>query len=259
MMGLTERFRMPAEWEPHEATWMVWPHNRADWENKTQAVEWCYVDIVRKLVGGERVVLVYRNDRIRQRAERRLTQSRIDLNQIDSYVIETDRSWIRDSGPLFVVRGSATKQHVAMTDWCFNGWARYRSFRRDNALSRRIAKRLGMRRFEMKAQSGTGRKNMVLEGGSIDVNGRGLLLTTEECLLSNSQTRNPYLSQTHIESVLCDGLGIHSVLWLGGGIAGDEDDLEVWAVFSGVSQQGHAGNVGHANVGDQEGKGPLFE
>ncbi len=215
-------FRMPAEWEPHHATWLVWPHARADWEVKTAAVEWCYADIVRHLVRGERVAIVYRDGAVRQRAERRLRRSGVDLNRIDAYLIPTDRSWIRDSGPVFVVGGPESGCEVAATDWRFNGWARYRAWRRDDALPRTIAEQLGMRRFEIVAETKDGPCPVVLEGGSIDVNGQGLLLTTEQCLLGREQARNPHLSREMIECVLQQALGIERVLWLGGGIAGDD-------------------------------------
>ena len=215
-------FRMPAEWEPHHATWLVWPHARADWEVKTGAVEWCYADIVRHLVRGERVAIVYQDAAVRQRAERRLRRSGVDLNRIDAYVIPTDRSWIRDCGPVFVVGGPAAGWAVAATDWRFNGWARYRAWRRDDALPQAIAEQLGMRRFEIAAATKDGPRPVVLEGGSIDVNGQGLLLTTEQCLLGREQARNPDLSRETIERVLRQALGVERVLWLGDGIAGDD-------------------------------------
>ncbi len=218
-----EGYRMPAEWEPHHATWLVWPHARADWDVKTAAVEWCYADIVRHLSRGERVALVYRNETVRRRAERRLQRTGVDLQRVDAHVIATDRSWIRDCGPLFVVAGPAGRREVAATDWRFNGWARYRAWRRDDALPRAIAGRLGMRRFEIAAATNDGPRRVVLEGGAIDVNGQGLLLATEQCLLGREQqARNPDLPRAALERVLQQALGIERVLWLGGGIAGDD-------------------------------------
>lgn len=215
-------FRMPAEWEPHQATWFVWPHCRADWEVKTAAVEWCYADMVRHLVRGERVSIVYQSELLRGRAERRLRQTGVDLDRVDAHVIATDRSWIRDSGPIFVVRGSDRHREVAATDWGFNGWARYRAWRRDDALPRAIAGLLGMRRLEVAATRNDGPRRVVLEGGSVDVNGEGLLLTTEQCLLGHEQARNPGLSRPMLEPVLQRELGVENVLWLGRGIAGDD-------------------------------------
>ena len=215
-------FRMPAEWEPHHATWLVWPHARADWDVKTAAVEWCYADIVRHLVRGERVAIVCNDEAVRRRAERRLRRAGVPADRVDVHVIPTDRSWIRDCGPIFVVRGADDRRLVAATDWAFNGWARYRAWRLDDALPRAMAGRLGMRRFEITAATDSGRRRVVLEGGSIDVNGAGLLLTTEQCLLGRDQARNPGLSRAGLERVLQQGLGIERVLWLGGGIAGDD-------------------------------------
>ena len=215
-------FRMPAEWEPHRATWLVWPHARADWGVRTAAVEWCYTEIVRHLVGGERVAIVYRDAAVRRRAERKLRRAGVDLDGVDAHVAPTDRSWIRDCGPIFVVRGTGGARAVAATDWRFNGWARYRNWRRDDALPRTIAARLGMRRFEIAAPAGGGPRRVVLEGGSVDVNGEGLLLTTEQCLLGRRQARNPGLPRGDLERALRQGLGVERVLWLGGGIAGDD-------------------------------------
>ena len=217
-----EGFRMPAEWEPHHATWLVWPHARVDWEVKTAAVEWCYADMVRHLVRGERVALIYQDEAVRRRAERRLRQTGVDLDRVDPHVIATDRSWLRDCGPIFVVRGPAERREVAATDWGFNGWARYRGWRRDDATPRVIAARLGMRRFEIAAATDDGPRRVILEGGSVDVNGQGLLLTTAQCLLGREQARNPGLSRAAIEHVLQQTLGIERVLWLGRGIAGDD-------------------------------------
>ena len=211
-------YRMPAEWEPHRATWLVWPHNRADFEVKTTAVEWCYTEIIRHLITSERVALVVHDARVERRARRRLTQSDVDDSQIEWHRIPTDRAWIRDSGPIFVTRAAGRRDRVAATDWRFNGWARYRAWRRDNALPRHISERLDVPRFEISGPDG----RFVLEGGSIDVNGDGLLLTTEECLLSSVQARNPGVSRADIESVLSGALGVKRVLWLGRGIVGDD-------------------------------------
>ena len=216
-------FRMPAEWEPHRATWLVWPHNRADWEVKTAAVEWCYGDIVRHLIDGERVAILVQNDAVERRARRALERCGVPSARVDMYRIPTNRSWIRDSGPLFVLRTTpAGQREVAMTDWRFNGWAKYRAWQRDDAVPARMAGRLKMRRFAVQVRRSGRYQAMVLEGGSIDVNGRGLLLTTEACLLSRVQARNPGLTRETIEQALEAALGVRRVLWLESGIAGDD-------------------------------------
>ncbi len=216
-------FRMPAEWEPHRATWLVWPHNRADWEVKTAAVEWCYGEIVRHLIDGERVAILVQDETVERRARQALQLRGVPTAGVDMYRIPTNRSWIRDSGPLFVLRTTtAGRREVAMTDWRFNGWAKYRAWKRDDAVPSRMARRLKMRRFAVQVRRTDRYQPMVLEGGSIDVNGRGLLLATEQCLLSSVQARNPGLSAEAIEQALGAGLGVRRVLWLGGGIAGDD-------------------------------------
>ncbi len=223
--------RMPAEWEPHAATWMVWPHNRDDWRVKTASVEWCYVEMIRQLVRGERVALVCQDARVRQRACNRLERSGVDMARVDLHLIPTNRSWIRDSGPIFVVRGAGTRKRVLATDWRFTGWSRYRAHALDDALPRCIARRLDIERIEVRE----GNTRVVLEGGSIDVNGKGTLLTTETCLLGRVQARNPGLSREALEQVLARTLGVEQVLWLPGG---DGD-----ATLAGDDTHGHVDNL----------------
>ncbi len=203
-------FRMPAEWEPHEATWLAWPHERTDWPGKFAPIEWVYCEVVRHLAPGERVRILVRDAEMQERARNRLRQSHVDLNAVEFYRCPTDRSWIRDYGPIFVKN---SRGEVAVTNWKFNAWAKYRNWQRDNAVPDRLARRLKLRRWK------TG---VVLEGGAIDVNGQGLLLATEECLLSPVQARNPGLDRAGIERVLGQYLGVRRVIWLGQGIAGDD-------------------------------------
>ena len=215
-------FRMPAEWEPHRATWLVWPHHRTDWRPKTAAIDWCFVEIVRLLADGETVSILLQDRAVERRACARLRQAGIDPDRVERVRIATDRSWIRDSGPIFLVRPGRASGQVAVADWRFNGWARYRAWRRDDLVPRRIAARLGLRRFEARRRTGSASLPVTLEGGAIDVNGRGLLLATEECLLGSDQARNPHLGRREIEQTLCDYLNVRRVLWLGQGIAGDD-------------------------------------
>ena len=220
-------FRMPAEWERHEATWLVWPQTPADWPGKIQAVRWVYVDIIRYLHHREPIHLVVNDRRTEAAARCMLDHAGIDLSAITFHRYPTDRSWVRDSGPLFV----RSRSEVAAVCWRFNAWARYRNWHKDAALADRIARsqqaRTWQPRFEDRSLGG---RQVVLEGGAIDVNGRGSLLTTEECLLSTTQQRNPGLDHDGYEALFRDYLGIRNVLWLGKGIAGDDthghvDDL----------------------------------
>jgi agmatine deiminase len=211
-------FRMPAEWEPHEATLLAWPHNRQDWPGKFAPIAWVYCEIVRKLSQVERVRILVQDEELEQDARRKLTRAGADMRAVQFIRCPTDRVWTRDYGPLFL---KGPQGEVAMTDWRFNAWAKYDDWKRDNAVPAALAKRLKMRRW---------RPGLVLEGGSVDVNGAGLLLTTEECLLSPVQARNPGLSRGQVERALRDYLGAEKILWLGQGIAGDDthghiDDL----------------------------------
>ncbi|MDX2035641.1 MAG: agmatine deiminase family protein [Isosphaeraceae bacterium] len=224
-------FRMPAEWEPHVATWIAWPHNRNDWPGKFAPIPWVYSEIVRYLSRFERVEILVEDRRAQRHALERLERAGAVIENVGFHRIPTDRVWTRDTGPTFVVNPSfATELSVAMIDWRFNGWAKYDDHLKDDRLPKRLAKRLGFERFVPSVEISGESRRFVLEGGSIDVNGQGTLLTTEECLLSDVQARNPGLSREGIESVLADQLGIRQVIWLGDGIVGDDthghvDDL----------------------------------
>ena len=213
-------YRMPAEWEPHEATWIAWPHNRSDWPGKFPQILWIYADVVRHIARGELVRIVV-NDAAHQRsAERTLKQAHISLDQVQFFRWKTDRVWTRDSGPIFISQSNSPQ--VAITHWQFNGWAKYPNYKKDEKLPGAIAQKLGVPTWEPALALKGKRHRVVLEGGSIDVNGQGTLLTTEECLLSEVQQRNPGLSREQLERLFADYLGIHKTIWLGNGIAGDD-------------------------------------
>jgi agmatine deiminase len=216
-------YRMPAEWEMHEVTWIAWPHERADWPGKFGPIPWIYCEIVRHLHKGETVRILVKSAAAQTRATSQLRRAGVELSGVEFCVIPTDRVWTRDYGPYFV--GDAAG-NVAATDWGFNGWAKYDNFEHDEAAAGLIIARLGLRSWQ---PTFAGRR-VILEGGSIDVNGDGLLLTTEECLLSSVQHRNPGLTRQDYEQLFADYLGVRKVLWLGRGIAGDDthghvDDL----------------------------------
>jgi agmatine deiminase len=211
-------FRMPAEWEEHEATWIAWPHNQDDWPERFEPIPWVYGEIVRKLARVERVRILVRDPDVEESARKVLRMSGADLSAIDFHTMPTDRVWARDFAPTFV-RGESGE--VAAVKWIFNGWAKYEDHILDEAAGCAIPDFVNARMW---------RPGCVLEGGSIDVNGKGLLLSTEECLLSPIQARNPHLNREQLETKLRDYLGIDRVLWLRNGIAGDDthghvDDL----------------------------------
>jgi agmatine deiminase len=220
-------FHMPAEWEPHEATWLAWPHEPADWPGKLAPIPWVYGEVVRYLSRGEQVRILVPDASTEKKADALLKRVGVDAKRVEFWRVPTDRSWTRDTCPLFVTDRVNT---VAMTNWRFNGWAKYPNHKKDDAINDRIVKRLKMRQWKPTATVAGKPWRVVMEGGSLDVNGRGTILTTEECLLSPVQARNPGMSRQEIEEVLCQHLGARKVLWLGNGIAGDDthghvDDL----------------------------------
>jgi agmatine deiminase len=223
-------YRMPAEWEPHAATWIAWPHNRDDWPGKFGPIPWVYVEIVRLLSRVERVNVVVKGGKMRRRAADCLDRAGVPLDRVEFVKAATDRVWLRDSGPTFVVNDREEGDRIGLIDWRFNAWAKYDNHHHDDRLPRCLARRLGLRRWVPKVEIDGGPTRVVLEGGAIDVNGRGTLLTTEECLLSDVQARNPGLDRGALERVLADYLAARHVIWLGRGIAGDDthghvDDL----------------------------------
>jgi len=214
---------MPAEWEPHEATWLGWPHELTDWPGKFAPIPWAFAEIVRHLSQVERVNLLVENSAAEKRVRSILKKSGANLSNVDFLRILTDRGWMRDSGPICVKNAAG---EVAFNNFFFNGWAKYPNHKKD-ALAVAKANHKLKRRLWQPAHKG---RRVVLEGGSIDVNGRGTLLTTEECLLSKTQERNPGFIREDYAEIFREYLGVTNVLWLKNGIAGDDthghvDDL----------------------------------
>jgi len=208
-------FRMPAEWAPHEATWIAWPHNREDWPGRFAPIPWVYGEIVRKLSRVEQVRILVRDRALQAQAERLLRKVGAVMEAVEFIEHATNRVWTRDYGPLFV---KSRRGAVALTWWRFNAWAKYDDFALDSQVPDTIA--LFCEKSGLKLP--IWQLDTVLEAGSIDVNGEGLLLTTEECLLSQVQARNPGMSRPAIERSLRDYLGATRVIWLRRGIAGDD-------------------------------------
>ena len=208
-------FSMPAEWEPHEATWIAWPHNPTDWPDKLDTIRWVYTEIVCKLSAGE-IVRVLVNSRAEARlAAGYLTRSSVDVKRVEFIVHPTNRGWTRDSGPLFV----RTPRKTAIVHFHFNAWAKYPDWRKDRRVPETAAKHTGKPLLDARVDG----RPFVLEGGGIDVNGRGTLLTTEECYLDpHTQVRNPGLGRSGFESALRDNLGVTHIFWLAAGPAGDD-------------------------------------
>jgi agmatine deiminase len=220
-------FSMPAEWESHAATWLGWPHNPTDWPGKLDTIRWVYGEMVRRISPGE-IVRILVNSRAEERLARRyLVRSGVDLGRAEFILHETNRGWTRDSGPIFVRRRRGSHFQTVILHFHFNAWARYSDWHEDRCVPEAAAHYLRKEIFH--ARCGLG--DFVLEGGGIEVNGRGTLLTTEECYLdAGIQVRNPGLGKSDFEAALRQNLGVSHIFWLGTGIAGDDthghvDDL----------------------------------
>jgi agmatine deiminase len=212
-------FAMPAEWEPHEATWLGWPHHPTDWPGKLDTIRWVYGEIVRKIAPGEDVRMLVDSSAEGRLARRRLALAGADSRRVRFVLHATNRGWTRDSGPIFVRRRSGRRLETAVVHFHFNAWAKYRDWAQDRRVPATVARLLGKRLFHARV----GRRDFVLEGGGIDVNGRGTLLTTEECYLDRrTQVRNPGLGREAFEAALRTWLGATNVFWLGRGVAGDD-------------------------------------
>ena len=260
MINSYSHCRLPAEWEPHAATWLAWPHFRDDWPGKFEPIPWVYAEIVRHLARHERVELIVNETASEKRARAVLNKANAWSDNIRFHRWRTDRVWLRDSGCTFTTttghvgagaspaqaeRSSATtggkaglstsqkrsranlsaplemtigKSGLSALTWRFNAWAKYSNFQHDAKINALMAETANAEAIQPKLDN----RRIVLEGGSIDVNGRGTLLTTEECLLSKIQQRNPGMKRKDYERVFADYLGITNVIWLGSGIAGDD-------------------------------------
>lgn len=207
-------YTFPAEWTPHRATWLSWPHKEASWPGKIEAIYPTYVEFIRLLAEQEEVHLNVNDEAMAEAATRRLAAGQVQLSQVFFHHFPTNDAWCRDHGPAFLVRQDGAK---ALVDWGYNAWGdKYPPYDLDNQIPQRIAAYRGLRRFE---------PGIIMEGGSIEVNGAGTLLTSEACLLNPN--RNPHLSRSQIEQYLRDYYGQEQILWLGDGIVGDDTDGHV--------------------------------
>ncbi len=226
---------MPAEWESHAATWLAWPHYHGDWPGKFEPIPWVYTEIIRNLARHERVELIVNNAAAESQARKHLERSNAPVKNVRYHRWPTNRSWLRDSGCIFVTRGAGAlareRRHrhespLQALTFRFNAWAKYSNYGQDEKIGAQMA--TVAQAEEIHPQHN--RTRIVLEGGSIDVNGQGTILTTEECLLSKVQQRNPTMRRKDYEKLFADYLGAPHAIWLGKGISGDDthghvDDL----------------------------------
>ncbi|MBO0912391.1 MAG: agmatine deiminase family protein [Acidobacteria bacterium] len=244
-------YRMPAEWEPHAATWLAWPHYKLDWPDKFEPIPWVYAEIIRYLSLRERVEIIVEDASAERLARKTLKRAHALRESVRFHRWPTDRVWTRDSGCAFVwprgvetrlrekskatgasaagpapaqagdgggKEGSCRAARLGAVTWRFNAWAKYPNSKRDQKIGGLMATAAGAKEIQPQFKD----KRVVLEGGSIDVNGSGTLLTTEECLLSRVQQRNPGMKKPDYERIFARYLGADNVIWLGSGIVGDD-------------------------------------
>lgn len=210
---------MPAEWEKHAATWLGWPHNETDWPDKIDTIRWVYGEMVRKITPGEIVRLLVRNQAEARLARRYLTRAGANVKRVEFVIHCTNRGWTRDSGPIQVRRRKGRGNEAAIVHFHFNAWAKYDDWQKDRRLPETAARLLGRRLFNAEFAG----RDFVIEGGGIEVNGRGTLLTTEECYLDPKvQVRNPGLTRADYDATFQRYLGVKNILWLVAGPVGDD-------------------------------------
>jgi len=227
---------MPAEWEPHDATWISWPHHEPDWPGKLEAVRWAYAEITRVLANHERVEILCQNETVRDSAAAMLRAHDVAMQRVNLLLVPTDRVWLRDSGPSFVWNANG---EVEMIGWGFNAWAKYDNYARDRRVPDAVQQATGLP-MTLAMRPDNARERMVLEGGGIEVNGQGRILVTEEWLLSDVQVRNPDLTRAGYEEAFARYLGCSDTIWLGNGCAGDDthghiDDIARFVSFDTVA------------------------
>jgi agmatine deiminase len=215
--------RFPAEWETQQGILLCFPHNGNDWPGKYQAIQWAFVEFIKKVSTYETVFLVVKDASLQAKVTEMLTMATVDLNAIHFIIQNTNRSWMRDSGPIIVKNGTA----LEALNFNFNGWAKYSNYRLDKDVPKVVADVLKIPLTQVTYKG----KPVILEGGALEVNGKGTLITSEECLLHPTiQVRNPDFTKADYEAIFKEYLGIINTIWVGDGIVGDDthghiDDL----------------------------------
>jgi agmatine deiminase len=214
MDSITRRF--PGEWEKHQATLLSFPAEGRDWPGKYHAIKWAFVEIIKKTTSYEPVILVVKSDELREKVAGMLEQAHVDQNQVSYIIKDTNRNWMRDSGPAIVKTANGEREAI---QFGFTGWAKYKNHQKDQGIPSAVAQHLGIQVTPALYNN----KLVILEGGSIDVNGCGTLITTKECLMDPvQQVRNKGFRKEDYENVFREYLGVTNTIWLGEGIEGDD-------------------------------------
>ena len=222
-MATTNNRRFPAEWEDQQGILLCFPHNGNDWPGKYEAIQWAFVEFIKKVAIYETVFLVVSDEKLKEKVTAMLERARVNLDNLSFIIQKTNRSWMRDSGPIVIKNGEKREA----LNFNFNGWAKYKNYQLDKHVPAKVAQFLDIPLTQVMYKG----KPVIVEGGAIDSNGKGTLLTSEECLMHpNIQVRNPNFTKADYEAVFKEYLGITNVIWLGDGIEGDDthghiDDL----------------------------------
>jgi agmatine deiminase len=224
---MIEKLILPSEWNLHEATWIGWPYNKSDWPGKFSPIPYVYAEIVKYVSRGEKVRIFVQSGEHKFKAAKVLKDCDVSLLNIEFFIKKTNRGWLRDSGPMFVKDGSVSDGETVVLDFKFNAWAKYNDYQLDDKIPQFISQKFNLKRIIAEHKG----KQVILEGGAIDTNGKGTLITTEECLLDEKvQTRNPGFTKQDYFEVFKKYFGVSNIIWLGKGIVGDDthghvDDL----------------------------------
>ncbi len=219
----TNTRRFPAEWEKQQGILLCFPHNGKDWPGKYEAIQWAFVEFIKKVVTFEPVFLIVADENLKAKVTEMLETAAVKMNTVSFLIYKTNRSWMRDSGPIIIKNG--TKREAL--NFNFNGWAKYKNIQLDKLVPHKVGEFLNIPLTQVLHNG----KPVIVEGGAIDSNGKGTLLTSEECLMHpDIQVRNPNFTKADYEAVFKEYLGITNVIWLGDGIEGDDthghiDDL----------------------------------
>jgi agmatine deiminase len=219
----TSTRRFPAEWEKQQGIILCFPHNGKDWPGKYEAIQWAFVEFIKKVAAFEKVFLIVADEKLKERVLKMLETATVQMTNVSFLIYKTNRSWMRDSGPIIVKNGTRREA----LNFNFNGWAKYKNINLDKYVPAKVGEFLKLQVTQVLHNG----KPVIVEGGAIDVNGKGTLLTSQECLLHpDIQVRNPGFTKADYEAVFKEYLGITNVIWLGNGIEGDDthghiDDL----------------------------------
>ncbi|MGB3774785.1 MAG: agmatine deiminase family protein [Leeuwenhoekiella sp.] len=219
-----KNWRFPAEWEKQDGILLCFPHNGNDWPGKYEAIQWAFIEYIKKIAAFEKVYLVVASENLQEKVTQMLERARVNIEQIHFIVHKTNRSWMRDSGPIVVVNPEGERQAL---NFNFNGWAKYSNYKLDRGVPEKVSKALDLPLVQVVYKG----KTVVLEGGALEVNGKGTLITSEECLLHPTiQVRNPGFTKSDYEAIFKEYLGVTQTIWVGDGIQGDDthghiDDL----------------------------------